>query len=137
MAGIGQGEAARMPQHVRMRFEGEAGRLAGTLDQLGEAGSRERRAALAREHERRWRTLALQLAQRAHFVATQRVRGGRALLDPPDVEHGRCEVDLGPFQGHQLRRAEPVPEGQEDHGGVPVRLWLGLAASIPLALRQH
>jgi hypothetical protein len=34
MAGIGQGEAARVSQHVRARLEGEAGRLAGTLDLL-------------------------------------------------------------------------------------------------------
>jgi hypothetical protein len=58
MAGIGQGEAARVPQHVGMGLEGEAGCLAGTLDQFGKAGSRKRCGALAREHERRWRALA-------------------------------------------------------------------------------
>jgi hypothetical protein len=38
MAGIGQGEAAGMPEHMRMRLEIEAGSVASTLDYLGEAG---------------------------------------------------------------------------------------------------
>jgi hypothetical protein len=43
-----------------MRLEGEPGRGASTLDHIGEAGGRERGAALASKHERRRRALALQ-----------------------------------------------------------------------------
>ena len=52
MAGIGQGEAAGMPEHMRMCLEIEAGSIASALDHLGEAGSRERRTALTYKHER-------------------------------------------------------------------------------------
>jgi hypothetical protein len=41
MAGIGEGEAAGVTQHVRVSLEIEAGLDAGTLDHLGEAGRRE------------------------------------------------------------------------------------------------
>jgi len=52
MSGIGKCEAAGVTQHVRMRLEVEAGSRPSPLNQLGEAGSRERRGALAHEHER-------------------------------------------------------------------------------------
>jgi hypothetical protein len=52
MSGISQRKAAGMARHVWMRLEIEAGGGAGPLDHLGEAGSRERRAALAYKHER-------------------------------------------------------------------------------------
>jgi hypothetical protein len=38
MSGIGQGEAAGMPEHMRMGLEIEAGRGSSTLDHPGEAG---------------------------------------------------------------------------------------------------
>jgi hypothetical protein len=44
-------------QHVRVRLEGEPSRGAGTLDQLGEAGGGEGRAALAGKDDRRRRAL--------------------------------------------------------------------------------
>jgi hypothetical protein len=50
VAGIGEGEAAGMTQHVRLRLEIESGFHARPLDHLGEAGSREGRAALAHEN---------------------------------------------------------------------------------------
>ena len=60
-SGIGQGETARVPQHVRVGLEGEAGRLTGTLDKLGKARGDERCAALSDEHEWRWRALVRRL----------------------------------------------------------------------------
>jgi hypothetical protein len=82
MAGIGQCEAARVPQHVGMGLEDEAGRPAGTLDKLGETRGGERRAALACEHERRWRCLALQFAQGVFCTRIDRFRRG----NPPGNE---------------------------------------------------
>jgi hypothetical protein len=63
------------------------------------------------------------------------VRGGRALLYSPDVEYGRGEIDLRPFEGDKLGRPEPIPEGQEDHGRVAVTVTVGLG-SLDLAGRQ-
>lgn len=50
-AGIGEGEAAGVPEHMRMRLEIESGRGSSPPDHLGEAGRRERAAALTGEHE--------------------------------------------------------------------------------------
>lgn len=69
MAGIREGEAAGMAEHVRVHLEVEAGRGAGALDHLGEAGGGEGGAALAGKEERRLRAFALQFAERPHFVA--------------------------------------------------------------------
>jgi hypothetical protein len=54
---VGEGVAAGVAQHVRMRLEVEAGFRAGTLDHLGEAARRERRAAFAGEDEGRYGSL--------------------------------------------------------------------------------
>jgi hypothetical protein len=51
-------EARAMPEHVRVNAEGKVGLLAGALDHEVERLGRERRAALGREHEQRWRLLA-------------------------------------------------------------------------------
>ncbi|MGA8650745.1 MAG: hypothetical protein WB677_09000, partial [Xanthobacteraceae bacterium] len=61
----------------------------------GEAGSGERRTPLRREHERRFRLLlALEPPQRAQFVTEDRMRAGRAFLDPADVQGRGSQVDL-------------------------------------------
>jgi hypothetical protein len=70
----------------------------GALDHPGEACRGERRTALADEHERRRGALALQLAQRSHLVAPERVCSRRAFLRSADVQHGRLEVDLRPIK---------------------------------------
>jgi len=54
---IGQLEAARMAQHVRVDAELEAGSLAQLSDHLAKASRAERCAA--NEHKRRFRALAL------------------------------------------------------------------------------
>jgi len=50
---VGQHIASRVPEHVRVNLEGHLGFDPGSLDQLGQAGDRERSAALAHEYERR------------------------------------------------------------------------------------
>ena len=47
----GQLVAAGMPQHVSMHFDAKVGRNASPFDHAGEAGSRQRRAALRHKHK--------------------------------------------------------------------------------------
>jgi hypothetical protein len=45
---------------------------------------------------------------------------GCAVLDPPHMQDGAIEVDLVPAQVAGLGGAQPVSEGRQDHGCVPV-----------------
>jgi hypothetical protein len=59
-----------------------------------------------------------------------------AVLDPPHMQDRRSELDLVPTQVAQLGSPQPVPEGDQDHGGVPVTVAvrlgrLGLNRSPP------
>src|SRR6266849_6999712 len=49
-----------------------------------------------------------------------------AVLDPPHVEHRAIEVDLVPAQVTDLGRPQPVAEGHQDHGGIPVAVAVAL-----------
>src|SRR5262245_44870581 len=51
MAFVGEGEAAGVPQHVRVCLEAEPGFHAGALDHAGKACRRERRTTLRCEHK--------------------------------------------------------------------------------------
>ena len=48
------------------------------------------------------------------------MRGRSALFDPPDVEHGRGEVYLRPFEGDKLGCPQSMPVGEQDHSRVPM-----------------
>jgi hypothetical protein len=64
VAGVGEGEAAGVPQHVRVDREGELGRYSDHRELLPEPGSAHRRASLGREQVGRGRgLLALQPAR--------------------------------------------------------------------------
>jgi len=54
------------------------------------------------------------------------VSARRPVLDPADVEDGGTEFDLVPTEIAQLGRPQPVAEGDQDHGGVPVPMSVGL-----------
>ncbi len=47
---------------------------------------------------------------------------GCALLDPPNVQGGRFEIDLIPPQIDQLGRSQAMPVGDKDHRGVAVAM---------------
>ena len=64
--------------------------------------------------------LTLQTAKRAHLRPAQRVHAGGAALAPTDVQDRAIEIDLIPAQVHDLGRAQPVPEGDQDHGRIAV-----------------
>jgi hypothetical protein len=79
MALVGEGVAAGVAQHVRVRLELLAGARCRTLDP-GEAVCGERRSALTDEDEGRWQDLSLEPPRRPGSG------GGRCpVLDPPDV----------------------------------------------------
>jgi hypothetical protein len=50
---VGKGIAAGVPEHARLRLEGQLGHFSSSFDHPGETGGRERRASLRGEHE--WR----------------------------------------------------------------------------------
>jgi hypothetical protein len=59
---VGEGVPVGVAQHVRVCLELQAGASGSALDHAGEAGRRERRTALADEHEGRRRALAMERA---------------------------------------------------------------------------
>ena len=61
-----------------------------------------------------------------HPIESSTEGARRAVLDPPDVEDGGPELDLVPSQVAQLGRSQAMPEGDQDHGGVPVPVAVGL-----------
>ena len=73
MAGIGQGVAAGVAQHVDVNFEREACALANALDQSIGGIRCERAVTLGGKDVTRVRKLPLELAQCPDFVSTQRV----------------------------------------------------------------
>jgi hypothetical protein len=95
---VGQRVAAGMAQHVRVRFDLQAGAGGRALDRPGEAGRGEGRSPLADENEGRRRALPLEPAQRPQLVALDRVGARGTVLDPTDVQDRTDEVDLVPTQ---------------------------------------
>jgi hypothetical protein len=72
--------------------------------------------------------LTLRAAQRPQLIAEQRVRAGRPVLDPPDVTQHAIEVYLVPAQVTQLGGTQALPEGDQDHGSVPMAVSIGLGS---------
>ena len=110
---VGEGVAAGVAEHVRVRLQLEAGDDGSTLDHPGKAGRGERGSPLADEDKRRRLALALEPAQGPELVAAQGVGARGAVLDPPHMQHRRIELDLVPAQVAELGRPKPVPEGQQ------------------------
>ena len=57
--------------------------------------------------------------------ATHRRGWGASAIAPLlslDMHLGRIEVDIGPFQLANLRGPEAVPEGDQDHGRIPMTI---------------
>src|SRR6266487_1382553 len=79
---------------------------------------------------RRCLLLPLQTPQRADFVALHRVYGRRAALAPADVQTAGIQFDLMPLEIADLRGAQAVPVGDQDHGGVPVAVSTMLARGL-------
>ena len=106
-------KAAGVAQHVRVDLKGHLGLNAGALDQLGQAGDREWRAALTHEDEGRL-GLALEHAQRPQFVTEQWMRGSCPALGSAQVKGAGLKLHVGPLKLAQLRGPQAVPEGDQD-----------------------
>jgi hypothetical protein len=134
---VGQRVAAGVAQHMGMGLEIEACAGGGTLDHPGKASCRERGAPLADEEA--MSHSPLRPAQGPEFVTANGMSARGAVLDAADVQHRGVEFDLIPTEAADLGRPEPVPESDQDHGGVPmpvpVRLG-GLDQGLDLA-RRH
>src|SRR6516164_7921115 len=52
----------------------------------------------------------------------------RSVFDAADGKSSGFEVHLRPLQVAKLRRSEPVPEGEQDHGRIPMRPSIALAS---------
>jgi hypothetical protein len=61
-----------------------------------------------------------------HLVAEQWVGAGGAILDPPHMQDRGIELHLVPAQVAEFGRPKPMPEGQQDHGRVPMPPSIGL-----------
>jgi hypothetical protein len=71
---ISQRKTVGVPEHVRVRLEGQLGHLSCSCDHSGESGRREWRAALRCEHEGRLRLLfALEPSESAQLVPEDRM----------------------------------------------------------------
>ena len=120
---VGKLETTGMPQHVRMRLKAELGGNAQPRHHLPPPRSAKGRAALGREHERRWRLLvAFEPAQRPEFDAAQGVNGWSAVLGAADMDLPVGKVDGVPAQRHQLDRPQAMPVGEQHHGGVAMTI---------------
>ena len=65
--------------------------------------------------------LALQPSECADLGATQEMHARPAVLAAGDVVTALAEVEHVPAKGTELAGPQPVPEGNQDHGGVAVR----------------
>jgi len=66
----------------------------------------------------------------SHDVGVNRIRvEPGAWSTPAHVEHGAIEVDLIPAKIADLGGTQPVPEGQQDHGAIPVPIAI-VASSL-------
>ena len=98
-------------------------------NELLEVADRHWRAALADEQERRSALgLAVQATQRPQLAPGQRMRRRGAVLRSGDRQRRSFKVHLRPLQVTQLGRSQAMPEGDQDHGLIPLRPAIAAAA---------
>src|SRR5580700_4261582 len=103
---VGEGVAAGVAEHMRMRLQLKASAGGGSLDHPGKAGRGERGSPLADEDKRRRLALALEPAEGPELVAAQGMGARGAVLDPPHMQ-GPSETAPQTAQW-LLRRDEPT-----------------------------
>ena len=121
VSSVGQGVAAAVAQHVGMHLEIEASAFAKAFNVPVHRVWRERPTPLGREYKGAVGKLPPKLPQCPNLIASQRMHGRLAVLDPAHVQRSRAaELDLRPFQIANLGSPQAMPEGDEDQGGVAV-----------------
>ena len=118
VASISQGEAAAVPEHVRVDRKGHAGALAEACDQSMKTLGRHRAAALGSEHARARRLLTLQPAQSTDLITLDWMDAWCASLTPADVQAPGIEFDLVPLQIADFGGPKTMSIGQQDHGRI-------------------
>jgi hypothetical protein len=106
--GVRQGEAARVPQHVRMDWKRHASALAEAHHQCVDTLRRHRATALGSKHMRTRRVFALQAAQGADLVTLNRMNAWRSALAAADVQAAGGKLDLVPLKIAQLAGSQVV-----------------------------
>jgi len=129
-----------MAQHVSVHWKVEAGSNTKPLDHLAEATRGERRATLRDKDKRGCRILfPLEAAQHPQLTSGEWMRSRLAVLDAGDVQFAAIKVDTLPAQPRRLRRAQPMPKCDQDHGRVAVPMPVagsGLDQALDLPLGQ-
>ena len=94
---VGQIKATRMPQHMRMDGEGEAGRTASLGNDMVDRPRREWRPALGDKHIGHLRIRVLELAEGPEFRAPEGMERWQTVFDPPDMQQRRFQIQHIPF----------------------------------------
>jgi hypothetical protein len=103
-----------------MNLDVEASGHCRSLQHSREAGRCEWCPSLRDEHEGRCWCFPLETTQCSHFAAGQGMSAGSAVLRPADVQDSLSEIDLIPSEIAQFGHTQAVPEGDQDHRGIPV-----------------
>jgi hypothetical protein len=120
LAVVGELEARRVAEHVRVDRHADGGGLAGTGHNLPKRGVGHRALAVGGENVGGVGLAALELAERAELRAVEGVGRRDPVLAAADVEEALAEIDLLPAQRDELADAEAVAESDEHHGRVAV-----------------
>jgi len=119
---IGQGEAAGMAEHVRMRGQGQPGQLPIMADSPPDRAAVERPAPFTDKEVFGNRIHPGPLFQpgfdEPEFIPPQGMRGGQALFEAGDMQDPAFAIHLGKFQAAGFRDAQTVAEQQQHQAAV-------------------
>ena len=120
---IRQGEAARVPQHVRVGGKGQPGPLSIIADRQPGRLAVHRPAPFAYEKGVRlglhFRPLFQPCLDNFDLIGPKRVRRGESFFQPLHVQHPAFKVHLRQNEATGLRHAHAVPEHQKQQTAVP------------------
>jgi len=114
---VGEGEAARVAEHVRMSLNGETCALAIRADRNPCGLAAEQVAPFTEKKsvglQLHCSTLGQPCLDRPELVTPERVRGGQAVFEPGDMQHTALRVHLGQTKPARFRHAQAMPEHQQ------------------------
>jgi hypothetical protein len=122
LAVVRQFKAGGMPEHMGMDGHPQLSCLTSAGYQLSKGGGGHWGLPFGDEHIRGLWVIPPKVAQRPKFGAAQGLGARQAVLAPARMQQSLMQVHLLAPQGHQVRHTQPVPIGQQDHGGIPVAM---------------